>query len=255
MYAYVMRPETLPESYYKFIVRTGPIHEVILQAVRDNCRDKPVVLKHVVQYFDKFRPTSPFPLKDAYPPIIPCSLLHPRFDSCWRADLDVYIQTAKKILPLYTSLTIVPILAFQLGKLTRQPVKVLSHTFFGLLQSIAFLSCFVGLYQTMVCLQRKVVVQDHKFSYFLAGAVAALSILIEKKSRRSELALYVMPRALDSVYMLLCDRKWLSGIPNGDILIFCLSMGGLMYFFHNESEAMSPLLEWVIKILFRKRML
>ena len=34
MYAYVMRPESLPSSYYKFIVRTGPIDEIALEAVR-----------------------------------------------------------------------------------------------------------------------------------------------------------------------------------------------------------------------------
>jgi len=34
MYAYVMRPNTLPPSYYKFIVRAGPIEEIALEAVR-----------------------------------------------------------------------------------------------------------------------------------------------------------------------------------------------------------------------------
>lgn len=29
MYAYVMRPETLPASYYKFIVRSGGSHVVV----------------------------------------------------------------------------------------------------------------------------------------------------------------------------------------------------------------------------------
>lgn len=38
MYAYVMRPDTLPSSYNKFIIATGPIHTSVLQAVRDQVR-------------------------------------------------------------------------------------------------------------------------------------------------------------------------------------------------------------------------
>ena len=34
MYSYVMRPETLPESYWKFIVKTGPIPAPVLEAAR-----------------------------------------------------------------------------------------------------------------------------------------------------------------------------------------------------------------------------
>ena len=34
MYSYVMRPSTLPESYWMFIVRTGPIPKDILEAAR-----------------------------------------------------------------------------------------------------------------------------------------------------------------------------------------------------------------------------
>ena len=45
--------------------------------------------------------------------------------------------------------------------------------------------------------------RDHKLSYWLVGLVAASAILIERKSRRSELALYTLPRAADSLYEIL----------------------------------------------------
>ena len=52
MYAYVMRPDSIPPSYNKFIVNCGPIDEVVLQAVRDNCRgravDAPTLRKYLV---------------------------------------------------------------------------------------------------------------------------------------------------------------------------------------------------------------
>lgn len=38
MYAYVMRPETLPASYNRFIINMGPIAEPVIMAVRDRVR-------------------------------------------------------------------------------------------------------------------------------------------------------------------------------------------------------------------------
>jgi len=49
-YAYVMRPHTLPPSYWNFIVRTGPIHRTALAAVRRNVRGRPVDLLAVNEY-------------------------------------------------------------------------------------------------------------------------------------------------------------------------------------------------------------
>lgn len=45
MYAYVMRPETLPKSYWKFIVKSGPIETPALEAVRRSLRKLPIDLQ------------------------------------------------------------------------------------------------------------------------------------------------------------------------------------------------------------------
>ena len=42
MYAYVMGPQTLPHSYWQFIVKSGPVSAVVLEAVRRNNRGLPV---------------------------------------------------------------------------------------------------------------------------------------------------------------------------------------------------------------------
>jgi len=48
---------------------------------------------------------------------------------------------------------------------------------------------------------------DHKLVYWVVGFLASWSILVEKKSRRSELALYAFPRGVDSIYEILYDHK------------------------------------------------
>lgn len=59
--------------------------------------------------------------------------------------------------------------------------------------------------------------KDHKLVYWISGGLAALSVLFEKKSRRSELALYVLPRAGDSLWYILVNRHLLPRIKNAEV--------------------------------------
>ena len=76
MYAYVMRPETLPRSYWNFIVRTGPIDAVVLEAVRHALRGKAVDVEKVNAYISQ-RGGSRF-LETAFPRQASFSHLHPK---------------------------------------------------------------------------------------------------------------------------------------------------------------------------------
>lgn len=81
-----------------------------------------------------------------------------------------------------------------------------------------------------VCVCACVCVCVHQPVQLVAGLVASGSILIEKKSRRSELALYVMPRAVDSFVLALTKKRCLPSIKFGEVILFSLCMGGLMYY-------------------------
>ena len=48
---------------------------------------------------------------------------------------------------------------------------------------------------------------DHKLVYWIIGALSSLSLLIESKSRRSELALYALPKGVESIYHILSDHN------------------------------------------------
>jgi hypothetical protein len=71
----------------------------------------------------------------------------------------------------------------------------------------------------VICLHRKVATRDHKLVYWIAGGISALSVLLEKKSRRAELALYVLPRAGDSLWYILVNRHLLPNIRNAEVLL------------------------------------
>jgi len=252
MYAYVMRPETLDTSYYRWILRTGPIAEVILKAVRACNRNKPIPVEAVTSYVQSINPQIPVAL-DGSVSIIPCSLLHPQQSYCSLQALEVFLSCFKKLLPLYATLTSLPLIGMNPGKFLKSPLTKLWLFTLSTLRSTTFLSTFVAGYMSIICLHRKIVNTDHRFIYWLAGFICSLSILIEKKSRRSELALYALPRGLDSLYTLLCDRKWLASLPYGDVLLFCFSIGGIMYYYEREPNTMSPLVRsFITKILNRK---
>lgn len=61
--------------------------------------------------------------------------------------------------------------------------------------------------------------KDHKLVYWLAGGVAALSVLLEKKARRRELALYVLPRAGESLWYILVNRHFVPDIRNAEVFL------------------------------------
>lgn len=67
-------------------------------------------------------------------------------------------------------------------------------------------------------MHRKVSSKDHKLVYWFAGGLSALSVVLEKKSRRAELALYVLPRAGDSLWYILVNRHLLPNIKNAEVL-------------------------------------
>lgn len=74
--------------------------------------------------------------------------------------------------------------------------------------------------KAVICLHRKVALKDHKLVYWIAGTLSGLSVLIEKKARRGELALYVLPRAGDSLWYILVNRHLLPNIKNAEVLAF-----------------------------------
>eukprot|EP01126_Amoeba_proteus_P023934 TRINITY_DN2405_c0_g2_i15.p1 TRINITY_DN2405_c0_g2~~TRINITY_DN2405_c0_g2_i15.p1 ORF type:complete len:345 (+),score=57.11 TRINITY_DN2405_c0_g2_i15:68-1102(+) len=157
MYAYVMRPKSLPSSYYKFIQRTGPISEEVLEAVRAVNRGQFVDPTPVLAYVKATNPLSPVTSLSTHPDIIGCDLLHPVTSSCTYNSLRVLLSAFKKIFPIYGSLSLISVVIVGFVKFVLNPVgglyKVVQSTF----QSTLFLSSLVALYQSIVCIQRKFV--------------------------------------------------------------------------------------------------
>jgi len=260
MYAYVMRPDTLPPAYLKFIVDTGPIVKPVLDACRMNNRGQPIDLDALQTAVTKLSPGKDVRAilgdlakrvygagaSPALPPIVPCSILHAGQDVCHHQWSKTFVDAAKRSLPLYTAVTFVPMLILRFWAVVRHPIDSLLRGTFSVARSTTFLSSFVTIYMFTCCMHRRAFARDHRAVYWVAGFVSAWTILMEQKSRRSELALYVLPRALDSLLQALHDRRLLSRIPYGEKLLFCAGMSALMYYREYHPDSMSPLLKRVL---------
>lgn len=252
MYAFVMRPESLPKSYQDFIQKTGPVAQPVYKAVRDCCRGFPVDVASLSAYLSERRNSNHVKLEE-FPSIIPCSVIHPDTSSCLAHNANATSATFRKTFPLYFSLTFVPFVVLRLQKFMDAPAQTCWHAVKGSVRSTAFLSAFVGIFQGVICLHRKVASKDHKLLYWIAGGISALSVLIEKKARRSELALYVLPRAGDSLWYILVNRHLLPNIKNAEVILFSLCMGGIMYYLEHEPDTMAPLLRGLIRRFLASR--
>ncbi|KAM0014325.1 putative transmembrane protein [Helianthus debilis subsp. tardiflorus] len=252
MYAFVMRPESLPKSYQDFIQKTGPVAKPVYKAVRECCRGSPVDVASLHSYLSTVKGAD-FAALQEFPSIIPCSIIHPGTKSCLAQNAYATSNTFKKTFPLYFSLTFVPFVVLRLQKFMEAPFRTSWHAVTGAVRSTAFLSCFVGIFQGAICMHRKVASQDHKLVYWFAGGLAALSVLLEKKGRRGELGLYVLPRASESLWYILVNRRILPNIKNAEVALFCACMGGMMYYLEHEPDTMSPFLRGLIRRFLASR--
>uniref|UniRef100_A0A7N0V938 Transmembrane protein 135 N-terminal domain-containing protein n=1 Tax=Kalanchoe fedtschenkoi TaxID=63787 RepID=A0A7N0V938_KALFE len=246
MYAFVMRPESLPKAYQDFIQKTGPVAEPVYKAIRDCNRANPLDIAQLSAYLSD-KKGSEFVNLEEFPSIIPCSIIHPDTTSCLAQNGKATSDTFRKTFPLYFSLTLVPYVVLHLQKFMKAPARTCWNALKGSVRSTTFLSAFVGIFQAVICLHRKVAVKDHKLVYWIAGGIAGLSVLLEKKARRSELALYVLPRAVDSLGYILVNRHLVPKIKKAEVALFCMSMGGIMYYLEHEPDTMAPLLRGLIR--------
>ena len=98
------------------------------------------------------------------------------------------------------------------------------------IRSTIFLSTFVSSFQALVCLYRATKLPDHKYLYWLWGLISASSILIEKKDRRGELAMYVLPKGLEALYNVTYEKSGMY-LPYFEVGMFMTAMGVIIVSF------------------------
>ncbi|KAH6584679.1 hypothetical protein BASA61_007325 [Batrachochytrium salamandrivorans] len=255
MYAYVMHPTTIPKSYYSWMVKTARVPGDILDFHRINVKnwesqtDLVVSTSKIDTLLKKFNAN-----KDARPflmsyldghngtmPTCPCKLLHPSDILCARYGALLWVKVFWGILPVHGSLNGVPLLLLKTKSFLNNPKSHAIRVLTSSLRSSAFLATFVYLFQTGICLIRKMRpnTPDFRYIYHILGAMAGLAVLLEHPSRRTELAMYCLPKGIQSLYTLLINRGRMVSLKGLDVIGACCAMSVLMGVYQVEPHQMS----------------
>ncbi|KAF9919776.1 hypothetical protein FBU30_010549 [Linnemannia zychae] len=257
MYAYTMQPESIPPEYLKFMINTARVAPEALALNRARVRGFPIDVSQVQALVKRCKP-SPHAIETAsklteYTGIIPCEVLHPSYDSCTYNNAERFVQVTKNILPVYATLNFVPLLVLRMKRLMADPLNVFGKTSFNTLRSSIFLAVYVVLYQSQICGHRKLfkngwVNTNNKYIYWLFGVTCSgAAIMVEQESRRAELAMYVLPKAAESLYKILYQKNWVKGVKHWEVMMFSFAMSLIMSFYQQEEQVLSP---FVTKLIY-----
>ncbi|KAJ3356996.1 hypothetical protein HDU83_009166 [Entophlyctis luteolus] len=167
-------------------------------------------------------------------PIVPCAVIHPAESNCTKYNTILFFKILGDIAPVYAALNFVPLVFLHPQKILANPRSTLVKTLLRTAVSSLFLGVYVGVYMIGICIVRymvcrNVIRRDWKgFYYILGGLASACAVLVEEKKRRIELAMYVLPKGLQSLFLVMQKRKWVKSFPGAETITCCLSMGVLM---------------------------
>jgi len=135
----------------------------------------------------------------------------------------------------------------------------------GTSRSAAFLGTYVIIYQTYLCgrhnlydyltsskapfktpraLTDAILSRPH---HWFNGLLCGLALFVEEKRRREELAMYVLPKGLESVWVMARGRGWVFRTGNyGEALLCAMGMGMVMSTYQNDPQHLSGLVRRIL---------
>ncbi|KAK7044527.1 hypothetical protein R3P38DRAFT_167822 [Favolaschia claudopus] len=283
MYGFFLRPDTLPPSYVGWIQQASKAdpHSFVYnrKAVYEHVGDVPS-LDQIIARRDvtPHNMTSLLNLRElalagapSLPHYAPCSVLHPMSDSCGGVAVTRFFEVARWMLPIYSVLHFVPSLLFRWGTIRMDPLRFLMKVTVGSLRSSAFLGAFVIICQGVFCIKhnlyewimaapaasllRKTLPQGpvnlliSKATWWIPGFATGLALLIEDRRRRGELAMYVLPKGLESLWVVARGHGYIRHTGNwGEGVLAGVGMAMVMTIYQNDPEHLSTL---VRKILYQ----
>ncbi|KAF9153520.1 hypothetical protein BG015_003255 [Linnemannia schmuckeri] len=258
LYSCVIEPDAMPKSYWNFLMQHSGLPQKfgpMFQPLLDTFRSQYVTLRELPGGMENIGIPAGVTSKDfvstnispniatLYPSNLHhdfqlCALLHP-LTPCSGHSMDVITGEFGRAVKMYGTLNFIVTLVFQHKKLATQPKEVARRYIKSTLRSCLFLTVYVWAAFYTPCVMRRIFKRERTFMYLLNGLLAGLAVLIEAPGRQMELALYCLPRALETTWKLMLKRGLVRNIPNGDIALFCASMGVMMTIYQNDPSVIN----------------
>jgi len=251
MYSWFYTPETLPPAYVRWITRMASMDTRLLDYMRALREGRAMHGQHcdmLAQYCldHGIDPAVGDPAHGH----LDCIMVHPLdpnhcTGNSWRRFWNGFTQS----LIIYIPVHFLPLIFWRFPSLRRDPTGQIGKTLVASMRSAAFLGTFISSIWSAICLLRNLLQQDTIYGPMLGSFLCGFSLLIEKKTRRMELALYCLPRAMYSFYVKANQKGYLPYINNFETGLFAASCGTFLLFHEHHRSFMKPsfnsFLDWL----------
>ncbi|OXG50365.1 hypothetical protein J010_02837 [Cryptococcus neoformans] len=269
MFAFLMSPETIPKEYNNWILSASRVPSFAIRANRTQVRQgyiQDALVQEALNY-KGITATNRIRLEDVLrkirdgqqPVAVPCGMVHPWCNTCTETNFRRFFAVCRFMLPVYSALHLIPMLVLRRHHVKRDPIRMMARALWGISRSCSFLGVFVVIYQVLFCARVQALEKSRgpdfmrsllkrKEVFWALGFTTCLSLLVEEKKRRAELAMYVLPRALESAWSGARKRAWVPLVPFGETILGAAAMAMVMDAYKHEPDAMSGI---VRRLLFQ----
>jgi hypothetical protein len=155
---------------------------------------------------------------------------------------------------LYSSLGLTATVLFGLKRAILQPMTTAWYLASSSVRSALFLAMFPTIYMTSVCWYKTYATRYFKMFpgfYFIAGIFGSLSIYMERSGRKFELAMFALPRALQSLGNISVSNGWLPPWYSAFTCVsFSLSMGIILTAYDVDRSLLVPAMKSLLGTFF-----
>ncbi|KAI9306342.1 hypothetical protein BJ944DRAFT_160060 [Cunninghamella echinulata] len=200
---------------------------------------------------------------------IPCKVVHG--GNSWGCEANALVRFIKgfiKVFSLYFTVHFTPHLIFRRDKLVQDPIGSGLNILKASTRSSAFIATYISLIWYSICLTRTRIghqvlgvnqtILDDTLGPLIGCMMCGLSLLIENKHRRGEMALYVVPRALFSITERIVEPWFVRGrwwepkvAETVETLAFAASMTTLLSAMYRDKDmvrsSVKGILNWIMK--------
>ncbi|XP_015571625.1 uncharacterized protein LOC8281070 [Ricinus communis] len=249
--AYILKQDSLPPSYKSFLNKHGGKDLVILQGVKEVASGLPFTNLDMIE---KYYNSSGINIKLNPEMKIPCSIIHGN-QSCSAHVLSFFVQAYKRALPVYLPVYLIPALIVHRQGLSKRPYSILGKGLLGTARSSLFLSAYCASAWMWTCVLFRIFRRCNIPMVAMGTFPTGLALAIEKKSRRIEISLYCLARAIESFFSCMADAGYLPQSKNfkrADVAVFSISTAIIMHCYAMEREVFRSkylnVLDWVFGV-------
>ena len=233
---------SLPKQYKRFLIEHGgfsyiPNIDDLLIQFGNISRNEPVDESKL--------PNVKYPKEN-----LGCRIQHHSGDRCVPEAIRYFPLSLYRSVKLYLPLNLITSILFRGKTLIKSPVSLLVHILKSTTRSSLFLSSYCTIGFTFLCVLRYVFGRESWWFYYLNGVLSGSMVLIEVKQRRMELAMYVLPRAIETVWNQLRENRMVQPIQYADFIYFSIAMGTLLSLYQNSPKSIHSSFLKILRSIF-----